>query len=100
MFFSCRQGHHEPGETEGEHGGKGGPPLLRALWRTLHDHPDGVGHARGGLPAPREERAQASAVDAVFFEVLSKEGPWLRCRRRVEGCHRPQDNAQVGLALY
>ena len=70
------------------------------LFGALHDHPDGVGHARQGLPAPQEERAQASAVDAVFFEVLSEGGPRLRRHRRVEGCHQPQDNVQVGLALY
>ena len=33
-----------------------------------------------------------------IFEGLSAGGPRMRRRRRVEGCHRPQDDAEVGLA--
>jgi hypothetical protein len=40
-----------------------------------------------GGPAPQERRAEASALDALFFEVLPKGGPQLRHRWRVKGCH-------------
>ena len=36
---------------------------------------------------------------SICFEVLSKGGPQLHCLWRVEGCYRPQDDVQVGLAL-
>jgi hypothetical protein len=91
--------HHDPDGTEGWHGGNGGPLLPQPLWCALPDCLNGVGHAGGGHPAPLEEQAKASALDALFFEGISKGGPWmLRCWW-VKGCRRPQDNAEMGVAL-
>ena len=53
----------------------------------------------GGGAAPQEGRAKASVLDTFFVEVLPKGGPRLRRRRSIKGCHRPQDDAQVGVAL-
>ncbi len=75
------EGGLRPEKSEPKH-------LLRALY-FLKVYPreapgysaDGMGHAGGGRPAPREERAQASALGSLFFEGLSKGGPQiLSCR--------------------
>jgi len=39
------------------------------------------------------EQAKASALDALFFEGLSKGGTRLLRCWRVEGCHHPKDSA-------
>jgi hypothetical protein len=72
---------------------------FRSLFGVLPDHLNGVGHAGGEPPAPQEEQAKASALDALFFEGISKVGPRMLHCWWVEGCRRPQDNAEMGVAV-
>ena len=41
-----------------------------------------------------------SALDALFFEGLFEGGTRLLRCWRVEGCHRPKDPAEMGVALH
>ncbi len=72
---------------------------FHSLFGVLPDCLNGVGHAGGEPPAPQEEQAKASALDALFFEGIPKGGPrMLRCWW-VEGCRQPQDNVEKGVAV-
>jgi hypothetical protein len=54
----------------------------------------------GLRPKPQEEQAKASALDALFFEGLYKGGTRLLHCWWVEGCHRPKDPSEMGVALH
>jgi hypothetical protein len=67
VFFCAARDIMNRVGVKGCDGSKGGPPLPRALQHALHDRANGVGYASGGGPAPQERRAEASALDALFF---------------------------------
>ena len=77
----------KPDVPERRDGRYGGPPVPWSLRGAHQDRPEGVVDARRRWPAPQEEQAKASALDAIFFEGLSEGGPRLLRCWRIEGCH-------------